>query len=147
MSRLFGFIIYFILLIGLAIISFLSPMFWYPTGCLFIVYLIALSMDIPDIISFKYRIIDKKYQIEVDYLTLNFIFMPVWKPIEKEPHSYESQNIFGADETHFYSSPIYYENMKKVEEGINQHKEKIKRNRKEFVEKGKKEKFKVTYRK
>ena len=64
----------------------------------------------------------------------SFLLIPWKRPVEEKWHSYETQNIFGAEMTDGYFTEITFSSEQQARDAINDRKKEIKKNRKEFFE-------------
>ena len=110
-----------------------------------LVWMFMLAIELPNIISFKYKILKTSRCTEDKYLTLVWLFIPYWKAINVNIHSYEVQNAFGATSDRYYSTDITYTKEDDAIKDINEHKNTIKRNRNKWFKKKPKEKKEVRY--
>lgn len=88
-----------------------------------VVWAIGLTDKLQDIISLKYKIIEKNDKLEIKYLTSMFLFIPYWKS--------------------YYST--YYTGSVAYNEKIKEHKAKLKKARLEYFNKPTEKRKKVTY--
>lgn len=124
-----------ILMMFLRVLSILSWIIW----------TVGISEILPEIINLKYKITEGEYNISVKYLTLGFLGIPYWKPIETESHSIEMQNLFGATSVDYYCTDVTYRNENEVMKAIETHKTKFKENRTNWFKKPDPEVKKVRY--
>jgi len=111
-------------------------------------YMLDIGLELRDLVNIKYRIVkDPKYRHihEADYLTLNALFIPVWKPVKYKIQTYETQNVFGATFTNYYDSAEYFTSEDDAIKEIEKHKIECAKNRKEWTTKKSKEKATIKY--
>ena len=131
-------------IIGNFSIAVLTPFRIFPFFAL-LIWIMDLNENLEEMLSLKYRLTDKGYGIDCHYLTLCWCITPCWKPIETESHSFEMQNIFGATSDTYYSTDVSFDNKEKGKFAIQEHKRKLKQNRKDFFKRNEPEKKNVTY--
>jgi hypothetical protein len=111
-------------------------------------YILDIGLDIRDLVNIKYRIVkppEYKYIWEAEYLTLNALFIPVWKPVKYKIETYETQNVFGATFTNYYDSDERFSSEEEAIKEIEKHKVEWTKNRQEWLVKKSKEKPIVKY--
>lgn len=150
-------LIWFIVLTTAVIVSFqfdvkigyrlqLGPMFGRIFSIMiFLMWSVGLSETLTDVIVFKYKIVEGIWDFEAEYLTLIWLIIPRWKPINEKYHGYEGQNIFGATIYSSYMTNITYKTKDIALEAIEEHKEQIKKNRKNWFKTPESKKKKTTY--
>lgn len=109
----------------------------------FILYSSILSDELTDMIAYKYRIIEGDTHVEVRYLTVWWLFIPFWNPIDFTYRKYDFNDIFG----HPYISEdaINYKVKKEAIQAIEIHRKERKNKLKQWFEKPKKKNERVTY--
>lgn len=106
--------------------------------------LLTLHVKLDISLNYKYRIIKKddwfkikKYEPQV--LKSWFWFLIWWQPVSISSKSYDSQNIFGAKTTKYYSTTDTFDSIEDATESIEEYKIKAKRQLKKFFERPEKE--------
>ena len=111
-----GYIFWLVIFIGTFLFGiltnyFISTIVLIPSVLFFIFWTMILSDDLRTICVFKYKVIEvNKYGraiFEVKALVSWWLFIPYWEPMDEDIHTYDSQNIFGADTVpgQSYSAP------------------------------------------
>jgi hypothetical protein len=140
-----------LIIVGLIVIN--CVVSFIVAGILFFIILMismAVSEDLRDVISFKYKIIEKdgwfgSKEFRVKYLTIFYLFIPYWKTMKTEVHSFKSQNIFGAKYKAYFESEATFKSKEYALEGIKKHKEDMKWDSDRFFKRRKTEKSKTIY--
>lgn len=128
--------------------TFGTAVFRFVTVFITIFYFLEIGSYLQELINIKYRIVKEpryKYIHRAQYLTLNTIFFPVWKPITFETHSYEAQNIFGAKWKEYYINESNFESEEDAVNAIENHKIEWKQNRQKWLEPSRKTKPIIKY--
>lgn len=106
---------------------------------------VILTYDLRDVVVFKYKIVEGEYSIEAKCLTLFWLFIPYWKSVDTDSHSYKSQNFFGAKEKHYYETDVTYKTKEEALSAIENHKESAKEGLSDFFKRPDKDESKTTY--
>ncbi len=147
MTKLTNHILGFLILIIVAVVAYsidgndhyrVVPFIWATRSIITMLiptYVLCISMGLKDVIALKYRTVKHSYYVDAEYLTLNMLCIPTWKPVEEDLHSYDCQNIFGATYSDWYSTSRHYKSVDDAVSAINSHKKYVIRKRAEWINK------------
>lgn len=126
----------------------LGLLFRYISCITLFMYWIHLGFELRDVINIKYRIIkdpEFTYVYEAHYFTLGTFCIPMWKPVSTNLKSFKTENIFGATFDHCYDDEKFFDSYANAIKAIEKHKEKCRKNRKEWITSNRKPKKSITY--
>lgn len=101
-----------------------------------------------EMIVFKYKVVYKEggwKEYKAKMLTLGYLFIPWWAPVDTETSSFDYQNIFGADTTSYSQYNVEYRTESKARNAIEKHRAHTKRERKKFFKRPDKKEKRTTY--
>jgi hypothetical protein len=114
------------------------------TGMLILFRMGITHMCLDEAINWKFRIKkENKYAFSAKVLQSWFWFIPYWKPIKENFHTYKTQSFFGRKETGCYSTDVTFSTIEDAREAIIEYKKKAKEQRIAYFAKKKVEKFKT----
>lgn len=113
-----------------------------------LIYVMHIGFELSSVINMRYRIVkDPAFTsiYEAHYFTFNMCCIPMWKPVSTKLTSYEHQNVFGAKYEDYHESENYFTSENDAVNAIEEHKEELRKNRKEWTSPSTKTKPTVKY--